>query len=380
MGQVKIKFNKIHETLDNYEISRPREQLIDDFFTLYRSLHHIVRYANDINDYGSEFSKKFYAVSRLKEKIESLVLAASFNPVKEIDKKMLKLTKRILCKAHMTEAAYKIIASMTSLDQDPVADMAQVIFDAEFDKDIKKLKKRMKEHVLRVIANSPEKPNIDYDKLLEEEMKEEQPESCVPVTVNMVVGIRDVHSDAMNLNKNTYWEDGVVKAEVVHKGKTPYLKLTRLTCGVEDKVLEFKISRRPEGGSTVQKQVNTANNLVKFINEVGSLESCSAVDVSLLAKNYGFESALLRAEPEDDKNQLFEKCERLSIYVDIMTDSEKMAFLYVNASVFNEYAYRKGLSKDHYLDYEISECEDFESKFNPDKMFVNMQPLIQSEL
>lgn len=155
MGQVKIKFKKIHETLDGYEISRPQEQLIEEFYTLWRNLHQIVKFANDVNDFGSEFSTKIYAVSRLKEKIESLVLAASFNPDKEIDKKMLKLTKRVLCKAHMIEAAYKIIASMSSLEQDPVADTAQVIFNAEFDKDIKKLKKRMKEHVLRVIANSP---------------------------------------------------------------------------------------------------------------------------------------------------------------------------------------------------------------------------------
>lgn len=372
MGQVKIKFNKIRETLDNYDIYNEDKEIIDELLDLERHLRSVHEYAKLVDQYGDETRKNVLTVMRTNEEISKLFTSSAIYPSKRLDKKIIKLAERICRKAHMIDDALGIIRLMTNLKDDPTWQIIQMIYHAEFNNDAEKLRKLIERHVLKVIAESPEKPDIDTDALLEKDVVDEKMRK--PVTVEVVVGICDIHLDGSD-PKNVYLDDGAIKAEVITKGKESYLQITQTKDLNKTNTYQLAIKRRATGGSTVAKQRAMAKNLALFINEMMQLSTCRAVQSGLLVDKYGLDMDVLGLEPENDKNEFFENCERLSIYIEIMTDNGM--FQYAYASTYNAYARAMNISYNlpdtHYLFHETSECEDFESKFDPTKMLINME-------
>lgn len=372
MGRVKIKFNKIRETLNDFDICNEDREIIDELMDLERNLKSVYEYAKLVDQYGDETRKNVRTVMRADEEISKLFESSAIYPSKRLDKKIIKLAKRICTKAHMIDDALDIIKLMTNLKDDPTWQIIQMIYHAEFNNDAEKLRKLIERHVLKVIAESPEKPDIDTDALLEKDVDDENMRK--PVTVEVVVGIRDIHLDDSD-PKNVYLDDGAIKAEVITKGKESYLQITQTKDLDKTNTYQLAIKRRVTGGSTASKQRVMAKNLALFINEMMQLSTCRAVQSGLLVDKYGLDIDVLRLEPENDKNEFFENCKRLSIYIEIVTANG--VFQYAYASTYNAYARDMCMSHNlpdtHYLKYETSECEDFESKFDPTKMLINME-------
>lgn len=378
MGQVKIKFGEIRETLDNFDICEDDKEIIDELLNLEKRLRYVHEHAKFLDQYGDDTRKNIRTVMRTNEEISRLFELSAINPPEKLDKKIVKLANKVCTKANMINDALDIIKSMTNLEKDPVWEIVQMIYHAEFNNDADKLKKLIKRYVLKVIAESPEKVDIDYDKLLDEDVDdEERGESCTPVTVDVVVGIRDVCLNAGN-PKNIHLNDGIIKAEVMTNGKKSFLQITQIKDQDKTNTYQLAIRRRPTGGSTVEKQIVIAENLSLFINEVMDLSYCNAVDINILIDKYGLDKKVLTAEPKDDQNSFFKNADRLAIYVEILVDGNGV-FQYAYANTFNSYSRAVDISYNqpdtHYLHYTTSEVEDFESAFDSVRLFGNMKAL-----
>ena len=314
----------------------------------------------DVYSKGEKESTTYFAISKMDYHIRKLGSSVRDYPFKELSEDLNNLLNEIYIRTRMLDRAMDIVKSMSNLDHEPILDVCQMVYAAELDILLKKLKKSIKKLAIQYITEKTYSKNPEIDIVQEDEVETNCDDNIEQgISTKLLLRLSSGGpDDNVFLDSN----NGYISAKISSVGKRDYITITQTTSNNMRTKYKYEVKDMDR---------TKANDIVHFINSfIEPTEFIFSKRDMIL--RYGMNPILLTEDPDIKHNG-----SRLSIYLEIVTDHLSKTIKGGYAFVYDGYGFE--IDTDYnasVINYAISNYKSFsDDPYNQDLVMAGLHPL-----